>query len=418
MAGTMRRAAWSLIDAAFLSNPVRAEGPQPGEPKSPEPAAKLQSPQLPPDTPAKPDSTPPHHVVEERPGLTPAFEVRGRIEVDTVVAAQSMESIQTIGDLQNGYGFRRVRLGVQGTIGDAAHWVSEIEVAGAQVRLKDVFIGLTAFPWVRELRAGYFREPFSLEGATSSNFITFMERSPLNVLDPARNWGIAGYWWPESERVLFAIGVFRNGTTNGGQSLGDGDNWAVTSRLTGLPVYEPDDDAFRLVHIGGAVSLRRPLNGVVNFAPTPQDTLLTVEDSPSSPFLPPVMIPANSVQEYNLQAARVVGPFSAQAEWFGTAVQHTNAGVVFVHGFYIDASYFLTGEHRGYDRTRGAFDKVAVRRPLLRSRDCPSAGFGAVEVAARFTIFDLDSPNIPLAPDGSSSAAILYQLTLGVNWYL
>src|SRR5262249_46164217 len=105
----------------------------------------------------------PSNPLAERLNLKPTIQVRGRIEADAVMAAQSQESKATIGDLQNGYGFRRVRLGAQGNIGDSASWVSEVELAGGNVRLRDVFVGLDAIPGVRQVRVGFFREPYSLE---------------------------------------------------------------------------------------------------------------------------------------------------------------------------------------------------------------------------------------------------------------
>lgn len=365
-----------------------------------------------------PASAVPSNPLEERLNLKPTFQLRGRIEAEATMAAQSAQSKATIGDLQNGYGFRRVRLGAQGTIGDSASWVSEVELAGGNVRLRDVFVGLDALPGVRQIRVGHFREPYSLEGMTSSNFITFLERSPLNVLSPARNWGVCGFWWPDSERVLFSLGVFRDGTPSNGQSTGDGDNWAYTARLSGLPVYEPDGDVFRLVHIGGAVSQRVPPNGVINFSPRTGSNLLTVEDNPGSPFLPAIDIPANGYQLYNLQAAAVRGPLSIQGEWSAAAVQQTNAGLVFVHGFYVYGSYFLTGEHRGYNRTRGSFDQVDVLRPVIRSRTDPRGGCGAVELTARFSYLNFNSPNMPLDVNGDPAGTLLYEVTLGANWYL
>lgn len=350
--------------------------------------------------------------------LNPTFQLRGRIEAEATMAAQSAESQAILGDLQNGFGFRRVRLGAQGTIEDSASWVSEVELAGGNVRLRDVFIGLDALPGVRQLRVGHFREPYSLEGMTSTNFITFMERAPTNVISPARNWGVCGFWWPEHERVLFSLGAFRDGTPGSGQSTGDDDNWAYTTRLTGLPIYEPDGDVFRLVHIGGAFSQRVPPNGVINFTPRTGSTLLTVEDNPGSPFLPSLNVPTDSYQLYNLQAASVYGPFSLQAEWLATAVQQTDAGTVFVHGVYLYGSYFLTGEHRGYNRTRGSFDRIEVFRPVIRKGTNERGGFGAIELAARFAYFDFSSPNLPLAANGDPAAAQLYEITLGTNWYL
>ncbi|QDU23903.1 OprO/OprP family phosphate-selective porin [Urbifossiella limnaea] len=350
--------------------------------------------------------------------LKPTIQMRGRVEADAVLASQSEQSKATLGDLMNGYGFRRVRLGAQGTVGDSTSWVSEVELAGGNVRLRDVFVGLDAIPGVRQVRIGHFREPYSLEGMTSSNFITFLERAPQNVLAPARNWGVCGFWWPDDERVLFSVGAFRDGTPSNGQSLGDDGNWAVTTRLTGLPVYEPDEDAFRLVHLGGAFSQRVPPNGVINFTPRTGSNLLSVDDNPGSPFLAPVDIPANGYQLYNLQAAGVWGSFSAQAEWSAAGVQQTDAGSVFVHGSYLAVSYFTTGEHRGYNRTRGSFDQVGVRRPLIRSRTDPRGGWGAVELVARFAYLDFTSPNLPPDANGFPAATRLYEFTTGANWYL
>lgn len=339
-----------------------------------------------------------------------------------MIAAQSTSSKALIGDLQNGYGFRRARLGAQGTVGDSSRWVAEVDFANGNFRPRDLYVGLTALPGLRELRVGYFREPFSLEGATSSRFITFLERSPLNELDPARDWGVMGRWWLESERATFALGAFRTGTSDGGFSGGDGVNWAVTGRLTGLPLYTDDEGTFRLVHLGAAASHRLPPNGVVRYAPDAQSNLLDVRDSPASPFLPSVSIPANSQQLYNLQAAAVFGPFSVQGEWFATVIQQTNAGTVFLHGFYVDASYFLTGEHRGYDRTDAAFSQVAVRSPCVRAPGRPATGFGAIELTGRFAVGDFMSANLPRPTSGlpafSPQGATLLQTTFGVNWYL
>lgn len=350
--------------------------------------------------------------------LKPTIRLRGRIEAEAVMAAQSAASQAAIGDLQNGYGFRRVRLGAQGNIEDSTSWVSEVELAGGNVRLRDVFVGLDAIPWFSQIRIGHFREPYNLEGMTSSNFITFMERSPPNVLSPVRNWGVCGYWWTDDELILYSLGVFRDGTNNSGQSTGDDDNWAYTTRLTGLPIYEPDGDVFQLVHVGTAFSQRVPPNGVISFTPGGVSNLLTVEDNPGSPYLPVVNIPANDYQLYNLQAAWVRGPLSFQTEWSAAVVQQTDAGVVFVHGMYVYGSYFLTGEHRTYNRTRGSFDQVDVLLPVTRVRSGRPRGRGALELAGRFSYLDFNSSSMPLDVNGTPAATNLCELTAGVNWYL
>lgn len=351
---------------------------------------------------------------------TPMFRVRGRIEAEGIFASQSLASREQIGTLQDGIGFRRARLGAQGTIGSSSRWVSEFEFAGGNIRFRDVFVGTEAIPVISTLQVGYFREPFSLEGATSSNFITFLERSPINQLDPARNWGVMAVWNPESERLMAALGAFRDGTSNTGVSSGNQDKWSLTGRLTGLPIYE-DDETFRLVHLGSAVSLRQPYNNLVSYDLGPQNPLLVVSDNPPSPFLPPINIPSNAQQIYNLQFAAVNGPFSIQAEWYGTAIQQIGAGSVFLHGCYVFGSYFLTGEHRGYRLTGGEFDRVSVHRPFVKTPGNGATGIGAIELIARFSFTDFTSPNLPKPPPGSTASpngALLYDTSWGVNWYL
>jgi phosphate-selective porin OprO/OprP len=353
----------------------------------------------------------------------PTIKLRGRIEVDAIWPSQSMASRAQIGTLEGGYGFRRARLGAEGTIDSSSAWVAEFDFAGGNIKFRDVFVGLTAVPGLREVKVGHVREPFSLEGATSSRFITFLERSPLNQFDPTRNWGVAGFWLADDERLFAALGGFVNGTDNNtGAAPGNANDWAVTGRVTGLPVYDANDDAFRLIHVGGAVSFRQPVNGVVQYIPAPQSSLLTVSDDPVTPLLPPIVIPANGQQLYNLQAAAVYGPVSLQAEWFGNVIQQTGGGTVFFHGAYVYGSLFLTGEHRGYDAARAGFGEVAVRRPVTRSSDGTVTGCGAVELAARFSITNTASPNLPPTQSGSvfatDNGSILYESTWGVNWYL
>ncbi len=409
---------WAIVVAAWAALPILAEEPLPpgtitGTPSHGpgfEPPPLPSVPSLPPLTETNP--------LEER--LKPTIELRGRIDADLVQPIQSTLSQEEVGTLIGGYGFRRARLGAQGTVGDAAMWVAEFDFATGAVRLRDVFVGLTAIPYTRQINIGNFREPFSLEGATSARFTTFMERSPLNQLDPTRHWGFGAYWWPDDERYTYALGGFLAGSNNGTEQA-NGGAWAVTTRLTGLPIYE-EEGIFRLVHLGGAFSYVTPPNGVVEYNFGSQSNLLVVSDNPVSPLLPQINVLAYNQQLYNLQAAAVYGPLSVQGEWFGTAIQQREAGLIFLHGFYADVSYFLTGEHRGYDRTGGKFDQVQVLRPFVRPNGSRGTGCGAWQIAARYTLANFNSPNLfataPPEPNGPQAGTILHQATLGVNWYL
>ena len=103
---------------------------------------------------------------------------------------QSPTNKQALGDIENATGFRRARIGAQGTIGDNVNWVTEFDFAGGDISFKDVYGEVNLLPFVRRVRVGHMKEPFSLEGQASSNDLPFVERSPIMALDPARNWGV------------------------------------------------------------------------------------------------------------------------------------------------------------------------------------------------------------------------------------
>ena len=79
------------------------------------------------------------------------------------MVSQTDRNKAIIGDLDNATGFRRLRLGGKGTVGEQVEYQAEIDFATGGVVLRDTYIGVKKLPVVNEVRVGYFREPFSLE---------------------------------------------------------------------------------------------------------------------------------------------------------------------------------------------------------------------------------------------------------------
>jgi phosphate-selective porin OprO/OprP len=351
----------------------------------------------------------------------PAIKLRGRIEADAITVTQSPKDKALFGDFQDAVGFRRARIGAEGTAGEQTRWVAEFDFAGGNVALKDAFLAVNHLPYLREVRVGHLSEPFSLEGMIRSVWFPFTERSPAFTFDPARNWGVGIFSYTDDQRLFVQAGAFKSGTDNTGTDIGDGNDLAYTARVVGLPWYEETDDSLHLLHVGGAVSQRHAKDNTVSFNQGPQSSLLqSGSDNPRTPFLPAVSIPANQYQLYNLQSALVLGPLSFQAEWDATRVEQIGGGPVVLSGWYVQASYFLTGEHRNYNREVGTFWEPTVRRPFVCT-DRPGGiaqGPGAWEVSARLAYLDFDSPNLPRGPDGLPVGTRTTTITLGLNWYL
>jgi hypothetical protein len=115
------------------------------------------------------------------------FRLRGRIDTDAIATTQGQANESIFGDLGDAVGLRRARIGAEGNLGIGGRYITEIDLASGNVVLRDVFVGVGEAQDEGEFRSGHYREPFSLELATGANYFAFLERSVINVLDPARN---------------------------------------------------------------------------------------------------------------------------------------------------------------------------------------------------------------------------------------
>lgn len=350
----------------------------------------------------------------------PRFRLRGRLEEDTVAAEQSAANKAVFGNLPAATGFRRARIGAEGHFTPDSRYVFEIDLASGQVVLRDGYIGAGDIQQDGEFKFGHMREPFSLEGGTSSTAYSFMERSFINTLDPARNWGLAYTRHDPANQMNVMIGMFQAGTDASDIQFGVGSNTALTAKATKLLWYENDGE--QLMHVGLVVSERVADFGVITVSQKPASTLIDLSDSTTSAFVPTIKVPANFQQLINAQWACVNGSFWADAEWYGTVIDQRDGPPIFYHGSYIDAGYFLTGERRQYQKQYGVFGPISVHRPAVvgfasSDHDRP-LGHGAWELTARLSYLDFLDKNTPTGPGGLPVGTTLPEVTVGVNWYL
>ncbi|MBX3438658.1 MAG: hypothetical protein KF861_14285 [Planctomycetaceae bacterium] len=346
------------------------------------------------------------------------MQLRGRIDADALWSSQNAENRATFGDFREDIGLRRARIGIEGDLGENGRYVAEIDLPNGTVVPRDIYVAYGQIDEFVEGQVGHFREPFSLEGGTSARFFAFMERSPANMFDPARNWGGGLFHEDKDSNSAWGLGVFHAGTGSWDFQSGNGSTVGFTGRFTKALINEGDGE--RLLHLGIALSERIPVSGEIVINQRPRSPLLELDDSATSPFVPKIRIPARFQQLINLQFATANGPVWSQAEWYGSIVDQTGGGPVFYHGLHVDGGYFLTGEHRTYESATGILGEIRVHRPLLghRGADKRPRGWGAWEVAARFTYLDLVDSDAPPGPNGEQLGTRMPQSTLGVNWYL
>ena len=323
-----------------------------------------------------------------------AFQFRfgGRIQNDWAFPGDTSDLEQIIGVVKGGTEFRRARLYIQGLAYGRIEFKAQYDFAPVITNLKDVYIGVSKIPYLGTFRVGHFKEPFSLEELTSSKYITFMERSLPSVFWPSRNTGFMVFNRALEERMTWAAGVFLNAGPQGGAIATEDPNF--TGRLTGLPWYK---DSTHLLHIGGAASFRKPPK--VRFAQRPEVHLL-------SKILDTKEIDVESTTLADLEVSLVHGPFSVQGEYSHANLDAPESGDPTFSGYYIQASYFLTGESRNYSRSSGAFSRVKVKQNV----GSEGGGVGAWEAAVRYSYLDLSDEGI--------SGGELKNFTLGLNWHL
>ena len=334
------------------------------------------------------------------------------LQADFYAFNQDDASRLSVGDIENGVAFRRARIGMWGDYGPSEYRIEMDFAQSGRPTFLDVYAGLKDLPTLGRVRVGHFFEPFSLERITSNRYMTFMERAlPDQAFTPARNTGIgANNTWLDEDGT-WSVGLFRTETDHWGDSIGDGLDSSITGRVTCLPWYDSTCPDRRYLHLGLGGSYRVAAENMVRFRAQPEARLGAAE--PNVPFFVDTnFFPADSFSLLGLEAAWIYGPFSWQAEYMHVPVDTLDLGTLAFEGWYMQATYFLTGEHRPYLKKDGVFTRVHPYRDFLRyaGDDCLVRGPGAWEIAARLSHVDLN--------DGDIRGGELTDVTVGLNWYL
>ena len=268
--------------------------------------------------------------------------------------------------------------------------------------LENSFLSFKNIPWIGELKGGQFQTPMSLDMITSSRDITFMEpAAPIEALAPGVNAGVEIGRPVFDQRATWRFGLFTAGV---GKDYGDAsrDYGRAITRLTCLPIYQANPDqpgSAQLLHLGVSANVLYSGDSTVRYQSRPESHL--------APFVIDTGdIAAEGALAIGAEAAWVNGPFSVQAEYMNSWVRENNGQLPDFHGLYASASWFLTGESRPYDRTTGAFGRVIPKRNF----DFGHGGWGAWEIAGRYSYANLNSANV--------QGGRLSMLMAGVNWYL
>jgi len=320
--------------------------------------------------------------------------------------SQNGESQQQVGDLSLAEGgeVRGFRLGAVGTLNFKKPWVYTIFGAtnafdkGFELERQDSFamfdyrLDIPMFEKMN-LSIGKQKEPISHARVQSMIQNAMQERSSVSdAFLPSRNVGIVLSGTALEQRMTWAGGVF-NDWFDTDTSIGDSATQLV-GRVTWLPYLSADES--NLVHLGLGVRYSNAKEGI-QFRTEP-------EFNKSPMFVDTDLIPADDLNQLNLELGWRKGPYWLGAEYVSSDVDSPTLGNLGFDGYHIFGSWVLTGEMRNYNKKSGIVTNIPVARSVYQG------GKGTWELTTRWSSLDLT--------DGAVDGGEMDIFSLGVNWWL
>lgn len=282
---------------------------------------------------------------------------------------------------------------------------------------REMWIGTKAGPG--KLIIGQHKPFRGMEELTSSNELTLMERPNVSA---------SGIYQDRQ----FLTGLFYKGNTETygygvhATTLNNGTNSTEGTSFGGRAYYFPLSEDGRTIHVGLAYSTDREDVGGTPGTLSSRNARARITYGGRRGV--DAVIAQHSLNggvgtqsTIHGELAGSFGPFTAQAEYakstfedaIGTAA---NPQDVDVTAYYVQASYFITGEKKVYKKDRGAFGAPK-----------PINDFGAVEAVVRYESSENDETKTgtaagcaiaPAALVATQSSCEISQITLGANWYV
>lgn len=392
------------------------------------------------------------------------IKLAGRIQTDAVFIQEPnpvhITSVPGGAGTKDSYYFRRFRLGAFGTMWEQIDWAAEFDIANTEFNIDpvaggnnpatglrsnatfpaggnvingvaptDVYITYRDLPYLGSIRGGNQKEPIGLEHLTSSRFLDFMERSPLQDAfnGPNNNGytpGVSVFNITPNQHATWALGFFKNNDYENGFTYDVGNNnYSFNSRFTWTPYYDEPSEGRYLLHAGIGMAYRTFDTEPAGYTGGTNVRIRARGDIRNIPStLPPNYVDtgnfyATSQGLIDPEIALVWGPWLLQAEYEFCQMNQASPiqdgpslGPVRFQGGYVELMYFLTGEHRAYNRQTASFGRVVPINNMYCTRGLGCCGIGAWQVGVRFDWLDLNS--------GLVNGGMMQDITVGLNWFL
>ena len=311
----------------------------------------------------------------------------------------------------NGVNIRRMRFAIKTILW--GHWGGEIDFdfGNNGVDIKDAYVRYIGKNW--QIKAGNFREPFSMETMTTSRYITFLERPYATEQSPSRHLGVD--FKINFNKFFFEGGVFSSKIANDlirdqNKKQGTNAGWSLTGRAAWAPIKKDKT----VLHIGVAGSYRVPkiqeLGDPINSfrygenAETEINRKKYIDTDWMEHCQTKVIVGTELAYAYR--------NFRVQGEYIFTKIQKDIDKVkegedqVKLGGYYIMGSWLINNADYYYNMSDAEFSNIDFRDNKK----------GAMEIAVRYSFMDANSfKDDNLTPYLQGGSGETY--TLGFSYY-
>ncbi len=301
-----------------------------------------------------------------------SFKPRGRLQVDFA----SVNTPKGVTDDRGGFRteFRRMYLGVDGTMPGGFGYRLEMDLADGGAELTDAYISYGTGPLT--VSVGQVKSFWGLEEMTSDLFTSMMERSTISqAFGFERRVGLSAEY--AKGDILLQGGVFGASATD---LLDDTNN---SFAADGRAIWSPKLGENTQLHLGGSLHMRdlHDPEATVRYraragAHTSDLRLIDTGE-----------IAAKGERSWGVEGVLQHGPFHASAEGYWQKVLRVDGANPTFFGGYAEVGMVLTkGDRRGYKE--GAFDRLKPSNPISKG------GPGAIEVNLRYDHLNLNDLDI------------------------
>jgi phosphate-selective porin OprO and OprP len=310
--------------------------------------------------------------------------------LDFTLFGQDAESVAQLGNIDPQFQWREAKFFVNGDLlcfENPWRYAAEFDFGGFDLPqgqrfgLSKLWLEIPIVHWA-SVKLGRQATPFSLEILTSGGDLRFMERA-LAAFDIGNQGGVTVAGTTVDERLTWTLGGFSSLLTGGSGVV-------VAARATGLPVYE--DGGGVLLHLELSSRYVSVPNAIQQYSGRPATHV-------GPYFVDTGEFVAPTTWDFDAALLLVAGPVSVQAEILDSFSLSSQGGDPNLLGWYVSVSWLPTGETRPYDR------KAALPGYVV-----PRSKWGALELAARYFVNDLDG--------GSLAGGVMRDVQVGASWFI